>query len=314
MAIEIGAGITIGPGISFTPPGAPPPAPWSAKTITYTNNSAFVNQQFSFGDTGQKIMILTAKDVGGGTFNAFIQSYNLTSAWDVTTLSPTVSNELNVNTSPNGSNFNINAVRYTLAWKPDGTQACGMIGEIGDNNFQFFKFTFLTPWGVTSLASTTIGSSITGSAGLVSSGSGLIFNNDGTRAYHMSGGKLYQWTVPTAYDLTSITSATTTFYDLKNNISGSDNATQIAFNTVGNGIFIGEWGDAFTGKAYQLKLNTAWDVTSIDITSLNTTSLASSGISYMSINVAVLGDNDTKLYIPAFDAGFIEKLLQFAVS
>lgn len=82
-------------------------------------------------------------------------------------------------------------------------------------------------------------------------------NSDGTKIYYMDYGdkRLYQATLSTAYDITTMPDATS-FYDYTTDLGGF--AVWFGFNADGSKLYIGKFG----GQIYQWDLATNFDVTS----------------------------------------------------
>jgi len=198
---------------------------WDVSTASYDNKSFSTNAQTSEGDPtdlffkpdGTLLFV-----VGQG--NDQVYAYSLTTAWDISTASPTASNFMSTasqETAPRG-----------IFFKSDGT----VIYVVGGNGNATFYYTMSTAWDLST-------ASYTGSINTATEDNGpngINFNSSGTKMYLLGGssgnGKIFQYNLTTAWDLTTA-SYSSNFLDITGYTSGGvakgialvDNDTRLYF-------------------------------------------------------------------------------------
>tara|TARA_R110001599_G_scaffold301312_1_gene506907 strand:+ start:51 stop:1955 length:1905 start_codon:yes stop_codon:yes gene_type:complete len=156
-----------------------------------------------------------------GTANDSVYEFDLSTAWDVTTIDPEtfedVTSTLWQTLFPSG-----------LAFKTDGTQMY-VLHHPNGNGINIYQHSLSTAWDITTFNNTNVpvGSP---SSNTNNNNRNLNFNDAGTRCYvavsdNDNGGSSYvyelrQYTLSTAWDITSISNATTGELDVKDYIRG----------------------------------------------------------------------------------------------
>ena len=168
-----------------------------------------------------------------------------------------------------------------LAFNDDGT-AIFVVGYSGD---AVFKYTLSTAYDI-STASYTSTYSVASQA---TDASGVMFNPSGTKMYVTNNGTptaLFQYTLPTAFDITTATYDSVTF-----DFSTQDGSVfNPRFNSDGTKLYVaGNAGDSI----YQYSLPTAYDIStmSYDSVSLSVSALDATPVA------AVFNDTGTVMYL-----------------
>jgi 6-phosphogluconolactonase (cycloisomerase 2 family) len=198
---------------------------WDVNTASYDNKSFSTNAQTSEGDPTD---IFFKPDgtllyvVGQG--NDQVYAYSLTTAWDISTATPTASNYMSTasqETAPRG-----------IFFKSDGT----VIYVVGGNGNRTFYYTMSTAWDLSTASYTGNINTATEDNGP----NGINFNSSGTKMYLLGGssgnGKIFQYNLTTAWDLTTA-SYSSNFLDISGYTSGGvakgialvDNDTRLYF-------------------------------------------------------------------------------------
>ena len=126
-----------------------------------------------------------------GQSNDQVRAFNLSTAWDLSTATISTTNDFSTasqETAPKG-----------LYFKPDGTR----MYIVGGNGNATFQYNLSAAWDLTSASYTSSFNSAIQDNGP----NGISFNSTGTRMYVLGGssgnGKLFQYNVATAWDITS---------------------------------------------------------------------------------------------------------------
>ena len=162
---------------------------WDVSTASYDSVNFSISSQETvpqglfFNTDGTKMYII-------GTASDAVFQYALSSAWDVSTA------------SYNSKNFSISQDTYPndLFFNTDGTK----MYIAGSTNKIVYQYTLSTAWDVTTASYNSKYISITSQdTGLM----GLFFKSDGTKMYIVgaAGDKFYQYTLSTAWDVTTAT-------------------------------------------------------------------------------------------------------------
>jgi sugar lactone lactonase YvrE len=157
--------------------------PTKASDYTFINQARY---QFQFKPDGTKVWV-------GDAFSGYIETFDLSTAWDVSTMSAgTISSSLGT-TRPD-------AMRVS----PDGSKL-----YVSDNGNFFGQYDITTPWDVSTinLASKTVVSNVIGA------GDSFTFSSDGLSLYSAPGGStqtIYMYNLTTAWDAS--TASTTANY------------------------------------------------------------------------------------------------------
>jgi hypothetical protein len=265
MALEIGGGITIGGGISFSTPSGP-----TVPTFTYSGNSgSFYSLPLLVTPSGTTIY---AKN------SSSIYSATLGSAYNASSVTAGTTTTLPFNVFYNFIN--------SLAFNADGTKI--IVINVDGVTVYPCTYSLTTPYDITSLTGgatqgTDIGTSVTG----------LIFANSGSKAYGVAGGVVYQWNLSTPYDINSFGSVVGSF-DLVTAFSltnfGNRVPYQIALSSDGSLIYF--YGINFSNQAtlYQASLSTPYDITTIQAPAISTVPNFASGANNGGLAINAAGD------------------------
>ena len=167
--------------------------PWDVSTITYDNKSIDIR------DTGNEARCIFFKSdgtvlYGGGP--SLIASYNLSTPWDVSSGARPYDSVV-----AHGAGSFLNAIFF----KPDGTR---LYASCRDGNL--YQWPMSTAWDIT-----TIGSPTTFGIPRPTTGQGLFFSPDGTKFWvtnqETSGTNIYQYTMSTAWNISTASSDNITF-------------------------------------------------------------------------------------------------------
>lgn len=201
-----------------------------------------------FGDNGTKLYVM------GGTSDRVYQ-YNLTTAWDVSTA--TYSNKsllIELDTTPQGVFF-----------KDDGTK----LYVTGGTSDVVLSYTLSTAWDVATgtpdyaAKSFSVATQITAHNTFVS----IFIGDNGTKVYGLAGSgattdTIFQYTLSTAWDITSASYASKSF-----SVNSQDTSTgAIFFKSDGTKLYV--LGSA-TDAIYQYTLGTAWDISTASYDSVS---------------------------------------------
>ena len=160
-----------------------------------------------------------------------------------------------------------------LMFNNDGTK----MYVAGTTNDRIYQYSLSTPFDLSTASYDSVNFSVSGQD---TTPRGLAFNDDGTKMYMVGGssGALYQYSLSTAYDL-----STASYNSVSLDVSGQDSSLfAIAFNGDGTKMYISGSGN---DSVYQYSLSTAYDL---------------STASYDSISLDVSGQ-DTAPYAMAFN-------------
>jgi hypothetical protein len=206
------------------------------KDYEYTfNNQARYN--FEFKPDGTKLWV-------GDAFSGYIETFDLSTAWDVSTMSAgTISSSLGT-TRPD-------AMRV----KPDGSRL-----YVSDNGNFFGQYDITTPWDVTTinLASKTVVSNVIGA------GDNFTFSSDGLSLYSAPGGNtqvIYMYNLTTAWDA----STASTIADYTYTFPLIYDAANVKFRYIRLGqndtkVWLGVSFQSYFSSVHQLSLSTAKDL------------------------------------------------------
>lgn len=206
--------------------------PTAGATSTYTAPDWHV---FAFNTTGTKFISWSSLK---------LKSYNLSSAWDITTINSSAGAESTIST----------ADIYGTTISADGTKLIGYHSGVG----YIYEYTMSTPFDVTTL--TADGS--TGSLGGAStSGAFNWFIKPGTydTAYALINRHLYKYTFTGGSIITGTVTRDANFLDLDPaNQKNYINSGQLQFKPDGTEFYIGQGTDSIIERWV---LSTAWDIT-----------------------------------------------------
>jgi len=195
----------------------------------------------TFKSDGTKMYLL-----GDGTDNVY--QYSLSTAWDLSTASY---DSTSFSVSSQDSN------PYGIEFKPDGTKMY-ILGLATDNIYQY---SLSTAWDVSTASYDSVSFSVSSQDGFAYS---IIFNDDGTSFYVLgtTNGTVYQYTMSTAYDLSTASYASKSF-----SVTSQDNTPAgIDFNSNGTKLYmVGRTNDTI----YQYSLSTAYDISTASYDSVS---------------------------------------------
>ncbi len=195
----------------------------------------------TFKPDGTKMYLL-------GNVNDNVHQYSLSTAWDLSTASYD-SVSFNVATE----DIHI----YGIDFKPDGTK----MYIVGLNNDNIYQYSLSTAWDVSTASYDSVSFSVLSQDSLPYS---IILNDDGTKIYMLgySTDTVYQYTMSTAYDLSTASYANKSF-----SLTLQDNAPSgIEFNSNGTKMYmVGRTTDTI----YQYTIGSNVDTNTLDLSTGN---------------------------------------------
>ena len=249
-------------------------------------NAGLTGSSFSFSSQIQYVLGCAFGDSGTKLYafqnSSNIYQYTLTTAYDLSTASY-ASKSFNIATQDTNMR--------SIVWKSDGTA----FFTLGATNDYVYKYTCSTAWDI-STASYIHASSSLGSDPSWTTPLGLEMSPDGTKFFitNANGGtsstRFEQWTMTTAYDLT--TASQTDTFDLVNSEYLADG---LSFNNDGTELFVVEYN---TDKVWKYSLSTAYDLTTVSYSgeSLDVSAVGNTPTEIM------FNDDGSKMYIAKYDS------------
>lgn len=208
--------------------------PTAGATSTYTAPDWHV---FAFNTTGTKLLSLDSGYLK-------LKSYNLSTAWDITTINSSAGAESTISTGD----------IYGTTISADGTKLIGYHSGIG----YIYEYTMSTPFDVTTLTASGSTSSLGGAS---TSGAFNWFIKPGTydTAYALINRHLYKYTFTGGSIITGTVTRDANFLDLDPaNQKNYINSGQLQFKPDGTEFYIGQGTDSIIERWV---LSTAWDIT-----------------------------------------------------
>ena len=144
-----------------------------------------------------------------------------------------------------------------ITFKTDGTKM--YMG--GNTNDTIYQYSLSTAWDVSTASYDSVSFSVSAQEATIRD---IVFNNDGTGMYIVgsTNDTVYQYTLSTAYDLSTASYASKSF-----SVSTQAAApTGIAFNDTGTKLFVV---DITTQNVFQYSLSTAYDISTASYTSVS---------------------------------------------
>ena len=175
--------------------------------------------------------------IGGA--NAGTDQYTLSTAWDFSTATKTVSNFAKIVPSGHVINYTSNQ----MAFSNDGNSLYVNAGVSGGTTTSIYQYNMSTPWTL-STASYASKSFIFTHGTVIGD---LIFNNDGSKMYiprRISGTEFYQYSLSSAYDISTATDDGVTFdpgVDLNGLAFNADGTYLYAIYDPGDTNYIKQW-------------------------------------------------------------------------
>ena len=180
---------------------------WDVSTASYTTSKALNKTSGYGGNTPQNCGIAFKSD-GTKCFvcernDETIHEYALSSAWDISTLNTTHTDGFSVSSqtsNPRGIWVNSDGTKFYVP---------STMNE-GSSNDTVFQYTCSTGWDLTTAS---YASKSKDYSSKIANGVDFAFNNDGTKCYvlNLNDDGVFQFTVDTAYDVTTIDLATSEF-------------------------------------------------------------------------------------------------------
>ena len=204
-------------------------ASYDSKSFSYASQDTNATG-IAFNSNGTKMFLV-------GDANNNVYQYSLSTAYDIST------------SSYDSVSFSVTQDDpRDIFFKPDGTK----MYLIGSTNDAVYQYSLSTAYNLSTASYDSVSFSISAQEGAPSS---LTFNNDGTSMYIVgaTNDTVYQYTLSTAYDLSTASYASKSF-----SVASQETSPQaIVFKPDGSKMFIvGATGDA----VWQYSLSTAYDV------------------------------------------------------
>ena len=213
--------------------------PWDVSTASYDSVSSILETgdsiSITFKSDGTKMYMLE------GESNDRVYQYSLSTAWDVSTA------------SYDSVSFSVQSQESSprcIFFKPDGTK----MYAIGTSSDRVYQYTLSTAWDVSTASYDSVSFSVSSQDG---SPNDVFFKSDGSKMYMLGGSNdtVYQYTLSTAWDLT------TASYDSVSFSVGSQDIGTSAF-----------FFKPDISKMYMLggSTDTVYQYSSVELTSANT--------------------------------------------
>ncbi len=278
---------------------------FTAQSPSYDVES-FATNWLLFNDDGTKCYTSDGN-------NLEVDEWTLTTAWDVSTASITASFAA---THPTPTFYRTGTIiEGGASWGDSGGKF-----YIWDTDQNIYQYSASTAYDVTTLSYDS--KSVSTGVGTGVPTFGPIFSSDGTTAVWASTINLYQYTLGTAWDISTASSTNTVAY--RTYIEDNDSAIGIAANNDGTKLYI----TTKDALAYELELSTAWDITTISLggtenfgaTIIDVASTLASGGVESTFASLVWGDDGKRLFgvvrEPAQQVGSWKKahLVQFSAT
>lgn len=218
----------------------------------------------AFKPDGTKLYVMaTATDT--------VHQYTLGTAWDVSTASyDSKSFTVTQDTSPNFAVFS-----------SDGTK----MYSGGQTNSTLYQYTLSTAWDVSTASYDSVSFSVSAQGANPRS---VVFTNSGSTMIVLSGSgdAVFEYTLSTAYDLSTASYASKTF----SVTTQANNPWGLDFNADGSKMYVG---DLTTDSIYQYSLSTPYDITtaSYDSISFSTSNEDSLAFGF------ILGNSGENMYV-----------------
>ena len=207
------------------------------KDIVFQNNSLDISAQGTtprgmfIGDNGTKLFVIFS-----GVSEAKIARYDLSIPWDT-----------NSGTFTHQKVITAQATDVTgLDFQPDGSKL--FFGDVANDTL--YEIVLDTIWDLTDTG--TISSKV-----IDFKPEGIRFSPDGERLFATDDSNLHDWTVPTPFDITSITSTPQFDHvlDVNNTL-----AADLVFSTKGDRLYIMDFGD---DNIYEYEMDSSYDPTNL---------------------------------------------------
>jgi len=207
-----------------------------------------------------------------GSQNDSIFEYNLTTAYDLSTLSVVQATKsvASEDSFPRG-----------IAFNDDGTK----IFMVGSSNASIYEYNLSTAFDISTLSTVQVTKSILSED---DSPNDITFNNDGTKIFMVGqeNNSIYEYNLSTAFDLSTLSVVQVT----KSVGSEDGTPTDVVFNDIGDKIFmVGNQTDSI----FEYDLGTAFDISTLSTVQV-TKSVASEDGSPRGI---AFNDNGTKIFM-----------------
>lgn len=230
--------------IPATPtPNTPEPPPY-----TLYNNLASRGTQASAGLypnsngitmslDGTKVYSVNHNGVSEGFTNDAITQYNLSTPWDLTTMSAVIGATISLNSFPSFTD----SAPYGAIFSPDGLN----LYVAGNSSNRVYRFVLSIAWVVsTSIANSSYNTGLTGLTD-------IAFSTDGTKMFLINGSIVRRFTLNSAWDITTATN---------DNMSLGITGSKIHFISSGAAFY------TFNGSIVKHYLSTVWDLNTLQFT------------------------------------------------
>ena len=236
-----------------------------------------------FSPDGTKLYVGVGDRSGGGNSIAALKQFNLSTAWDLSTVTqtPQATYLISAWTSDTGYHF-YEAFRRGVEWSHDGTYLT-FLANYYSSNTRVCRVTMSTPYDLSTAGSFVASSNVPGNYS-----SNLRWNSDGTKVFVSEYGQVCELTCSTPYDVANLTAGTPYNFGWQSDWFFYDNGNKLLFNYYNNGL-------------YTFDLVAPYDITNstFDLTNDATSTIAALewwGNGVGNPKHMRLGDNDSKLY------------------
>jgi hypothetical protein len=211
-----------------------------------------------------------------------LNGYNLTTAWDLSTMNTTVASTCDLLSSA------INYSNYYNAFfiSPDGTRLYYSSNNISSQ--ATYYWTLSTPWDLSTKGSLSIfypsSSSVLGSGSVAISPTTIQFSTDGSRYFIFGGNAIQQFTCTTPWDLSTATVLDNSnfinrqftwdtrnqkridWYLFDSTFGGSTQMLSCTFNNTGTALYVTTDSGSLNSRhsVYKIDLENPWDITSLN--------------------------------------------------
>jgi hypothetical protein len=271
-----------------------PPGPSFPIAFTYTATSpvTLVDNPFTTNSTGEVLLSNL-----GPTF----LSSSMLPGYDVSTATSQISNNLAAYLPPN-TNYD-----RGMAFSPNGLSVYFIVTQ-GSGAYSVAKLNLSTPFDL---------ATVTGyqqaAQPLAQQCDGLTIAANGTKAFLMGGGWVYQYDLSSPYNGLSIQGAPTKSFNIAGTFGLYNYPTQIAFTSDGLIGVVFESGPGYNGVITQFRLTNNFELDTI-VSSSAISQPLSVGIIYVASCCALISTDNNTLLVGGYGSGFTPYKYSFSIT
>jgi len=249
-------------------------AAYDSKTVNLSGSAQDMEAMF-FKPDGLTFYALTRQNADS------VEQYSVTTAWDISTVNTTPVNSFTTSSQENAA--------QGLSFKADGTR----MYVVGINDI-LYEYSLSTAWDISSSSASY--NNVNKTLSTNNGPTDLFFKPDGTKFYVTEPNYVYEYSLSTAWDIT--TASLTTKSAAFSTNGGATSTTGVYLNGDGTALFTAS---ASTHRVYQYPLSTPYAVSSLGTSTVSFLfSSEFSGVAAM-----IFGNNATKMYLSYGGAGSV---------